>query len=172
MRFWRPKWDFGPQKSQKCVFGLQNHFLGSISLPGSQGLWNKGFRGSFFALLEPKCKNGVSFPLLGTEMEKRGHFAFLEQKVLKWAHFPFLAPKVRKKAPETVCLISLLSQGAKRFQKCIFQPQNAKRGQKWGFGAPKRDLGSKTLLGEKGARCLHLFCDRCRGKRRVKNDDF
>ena len=168
VRFWRLKWDFGPKMAQKCVLGVQNHFLGSIALPGSKGLWNKGFRGSFFALLEPKSKNGLIFPLLGTKMQKRGHFALLEPKVLKWAHFRFLAPKVPKKAPETLCLISFSCKAAKRpilGPKSTFGPKIVT---KWGFWAPKRVLGSKMLFGEKGARCLHTFPHRCRQIRRVQ----
>ena len=89
MRFWAQKCDFGGQnailgpKRPKMRFGLQNHFLGYMSCPGSKGLLNKGFRGSFFALLEPKCKSELNFAFLGNKVQKGGDFALLEPAVLK-----------------------------------------------------------------------------------------
>ena len=53
--------------------------------------------------------------------------------------------------------------------KCTFGPKSTLFVQNAVFEPPKRVLGSKMLFGEKGARCLHLFCDRCRAKRRVQN---
>ena len=47
-------------------------------------------------------------------------YKYLLPKVVKCAHFRFLDPKMPKKAPETICLISFSSQGAKWTRKCTF----------------------------------------------------
>ena len=96
--------------------------------PGSKGLLNKGFQEPFFSLWEPKMENELILALLAPKVQNDPFFAFCRPKVEKGAHFWILAPKVRKRSHETLCFISLLSQGAK------WTPKSD-------FGLPKRTFG-------------------------------
>ena len=124
--FWSPKrvlglqirlfWLFSHFWAQKCTFGV-------ILRPGPKGLWNKWFEEPFWALWEPKTENELILALLAPKVQNDPFLAFRGPKVKKWPHFRILAPKVRKRSPETLCLISLFSQGAKWTPKSGFGVQ-------------------------------------------------
>ena len=55
----------------------------------------------------------------------------------------FWAPKGRKRSPETICFVSLLSEGAQSIPKSVFGVQKCIFGT---FGAQNRILASKNAL--------------------------
>ena len=120
-RFGAPKPHFVQIWAQKCILGPKLVIL----RPCTKSLLNKGFQEPFWALWEPKTENEPILALLTPKVQNGTIFAFCCPKVEKWPHFWFLAPKVRKRTPETVCFISLLSQGAKSNPKLILASKKA-----------------------------------------------
>ena len=139
--FWDSKTPFC---TTKRTFG-QNWTFGVILRPGSKGLLNKRFQEPFFSLWEPKTENELILALLALKSAKSPFIASCCPKVGKWAHFCISAPKVRKRSPETFCLISILSQGAKWTPKSDFGVQKRNFWDIWGpkyhFGLQNPTLG-------------------------------
>ena len=121
-----PKARFGAQNPHFVQFLAQKYILGPklfFLRPCTKSLLNKGFQEPFWALWEPKAENELILALLAPKVQNDPFLAFCCPKLKKWPHFRILAPKVRKRSPETLCLISLFSQGAKWTPKSGFGNQ-------------------------------------------------
>ena len=165
MRFWAqngPKVRFG---SPKSLFGV--HFA-----PWLKRLMKQRVSWLLFYTFGAKIQKWTHFSTFGRQNAKKGSFCTFGAKSAKMSSFSVFGSQSAQKGSCNPLFNKLFVQGRK---KTNFGPKMhfwAQICTKWGFGAPKRVLGSKMLFGEKGARCLHTFCDRCRGKRRVQNDKF